>query len=68
MMLGLRLRDGLPLARLRERFALDPIAHFAPQIEKLKGRGLLTLQDDTLRLTHRGLLLANDVLSEFLVE
>jgi oxygen-independent coproporphyrinogen-3 oxidase len=66
MMLGLRLRDGLPLARLRERFALDPLTHFAPQIEKLTVRGLLTLHDDTLRLTHRGLLLANDVLSEFL--
>ena len=68
MMLGLRLRDGLPLARLRERFACDPLTHFAPQIEKLTARGLLTLDADTLRLTHRGLLLANDVLSEFLAD
>ena len=66
MMLGLRLRDGLPLARLRSRFALDPLLHFAPQIAKLTTRGLLVLDNDTLRLTHHGLLLANNVLSEFL--
>jgi len=66
MMLGLRLRDGLPLQRIRERFGIDPLTHFNLQIEKLSARGLLVLEDDTLRLTHRGLLLANDVLSEFL--
>lgn len=66
MMLGLRLRDGLPLARVRERYELDPLTHFAPQIARLTERDLLTLEGDTLRLTHRGLLLANNVLSEFL--
>ena len=67
IMLGLRLRDGLPLSRLRDRFHIDPLARFAPQLERLTKRGLLTLEADTLRLTHRGLLLANDVLSEFLI-
>lgn len=66
MMLGLRLRDGLPLERIRERFGMDPLTHFAPQIEQLTTRGLLVVENDTLCLTHRGLLLANDVLSEFL--
>ena len=66
MMLGLRLRDGLPLARIRERFQQDPLVRFAPQIAHLTARGLLTMQNDTLRLTHAGLLLANTVLSEFL--
>ena len=68
LMLGLRLRDGLPLAPIRDRFNIDPLAHFAPQIAKLTERGLLTLTDDTLRLTHSGLLLANDALSEFVGE
>lgn len=68
LMLGLRLRDGLPLAPLRARFDLDPLTHYAPQIAMLTGRGLLTLEADTLRLTHHGLLLANTVLGEFLVE
>ena len=67
IMLGLRLRDGLPLSRLRDRFHIDPLLRFAPQLERLTQRGLLVLDADTLRLTHHGLLLANDVLSEFLV-
>lgn len=66
VMLGLRLRDGLPLQRLRDRFGIEPRTHFAPQIAELSERGFLTLENDTLRLTHRGLLFANDVLSEFL--
>ncbi len=66
MMLGLRLRDGLPLQRIRARFGVEPLEIFAPQIQRLAGRGLLTLQNDTLRLTPAGLLLANDALSEFL--
>jgi oxygen-independent coproporphyrinogen III oxidase len=66
MMLGLRLRDGLPLQRVRARFGLDPLARYASEISRLSARDLLVLEGDTLRLTHRGLLLANDVLSEFL--
>ena len=68
LMLGLRLRDGLALAPVRTRFGLDPLVRFAPQIAKLTERGLLTLDNDTLRLTHQGLLLANDALSEFVGE
>lgn len=66
MMLGLRLLDGLPLQRVRDRFGVEPLDRFAPQIADLTERGLLTLDADTLRLTHRGLLLANTVLSDFL--
>ncbi len=66
MMLGLRLRDGLPLQRVRARFGIDPLTHFSRQIANLSARGLVELEGDTLRLTHSGLLLANDVLSEFL--
>ncbi len=66
MMLGLRLRDGMPLERIRRRFGVDPLACYAEQIARLSNRGLLALDDDMLRLTHHGLLLANDVLAEFL--
>lgn len=66
MMLGLRLRDGLPLARVRERFGIDPLVHFAAQIRRLQEREVLVLENDTLRLTYTGLLIANDVLNEFL--
>jgi oxygen-independent coproporphyrinogen-3 oxidase len=68
MMLGLRMRDGLPLQRVRARFGVEPRERFSRQIAELTARGLVTLENDTLRLTHRGLLLANDALSEFLPE
>ena len=68
LMLGLRLRDGLPMQRIRDRFGIEPLDYFAPQIAQLSERGLLERQGDILRLTHNGLLLANDVLSEFLPE
>lgn len=66
MMLGLRLRDGLQLETIRTGFSIEPLTHFASQIDRLQSDGLLTLESDTLRLTHRGLLLANDALSLFL--
>lgn len=68
MMLGLRLREGIALSEIAARFDIDPRQVFAPQIEALTRRGLITLEGDTLRLTHSGLLLANTVLSEFLPE
>ncbi len=66
MMLGLRLRDGLPLERIRARFGVEPRERFALELARLQSEGLLHLEADTLRLTHRGLLLANDVLAAFL--
>ncbi len=66
MMLGLRLRDGLPLRVIRERFGIEPLDHFAAQIARLQSDGLIRLDADTLRLTHRGLLFANDALGVFL--
>jgi oxygen-independent coproporphyrinogen-3 oxidase len=66
IMLGLRLREGLPLARIRARFGIDPLVHFAPQIARLSAHDLLVQEDDALRLTHRGLLLTNEVCSAFL--
>lgn len=66
MMLGLRLRDGLPLQPVRERFGLDPEVFFAAPIERLMQRGLLEKDGDTLRLTREGLFIADTVVGEFL--
>ncbi len=68
MMLGLRLLDGISLSEVAARFTIDPLQVFASQIAGLTHRGLITLNGDTLRLTHAGLLLANTVLGEFLTE
>lgn len=66
MMLGLRLRDGVSLERIRRRFGIEPRTVFARQIEELTRRGLVELTADRLLLTHKGLLLANTVCAEFL--
>ena len=66
MMLGLRLREGVSLSNLKERFGVDPARKFAEQIRTLTENGAIESEGDRLRLTHRGLLLANLVLSEFL--
>jgi oxygen-independent coproporphyrinogen-3 oxidase len=66
LMVGLRLREGIPLAPLRTRFGIDPVIHFAALITKLQNRGWLEVSPDRLRLTHQGLLFANDAFLEFL--
>jgi oxygen-independent coproporphyrinogen-3 oxidase len=67
MMLGLRLLlDGVspPLFELRHGVSLRE--HFGPQIARLTAMRLLDAGDDRVRLTSRGVLLANSVCAEFL--
>jgi len=66
LMMCLRLCEGVKLAWFQQRFgqALDRM--YAPQIARLTADGLLEATSTYLRLTHRGLLFANDVLQEFL--
>jgi oxygen-independent coproporphyrinogen-3 oxidase len=66
LILGLRMREGVPLSRLRDRFGMDPAERFAEPIARLTNAGLLDRGGGALRLTHRGLLLANDVFMELL--
>ncbi len=66
LMLGLRLRAGISTQILQERFGIDPLTHFASEIQRLQTRGWLTSESGILRLTHQGLLLANEALCEFL--
>lgn len=65
MVLGLRMLDGIDLARVRAETSLDPIVEYADQITHLIHCGLLELTGTRLRVTHRGLLLLNDVAREF---
>ncbi len=66
MMLGLRLREGISLQRIRDRFSVEPLEYFAEPIRTLEKRSWLILENDTLRLTEAGVLLANEALCEFL--
>jgi oxygen-independent coproporphyrinogen-3 oxidase len=66
MMLGIRLLDGVPLGEVRARYGSEVDSVLAGPIERLEARGLVRCANDTIRLTRRGLLLADTVALEFL--
>ena len=64
--MGLRLIEGVDLEELSRRFGRDPARLFASEISRLRDLGLISLEEGRLRLTERGLLLANQVQLHFL--
>lgn len=66
IMLGLRMLEGIDLARVWAEIGLDPLGEYAAQIERLARRGLVEITDTCLRVTRRGLLLLDDVAAEFM--
>ncbi|HKV84459.1 MAG TPA: radical SAM family heme chaperone HemW [Ktedonobacterales bacterium] len=66
--LGLRLVEGLDLARFERRFGVTFDAHFGARLAALDGYGLLERSDGTIRLSERGLLLGNEVFERLLPE
>lgn len=68
MMLSLRLREGVDRKRFRQRFAIDPCERFARPVEQFAELGLLEVDPAAVRLTRRGLLVADSVIAGFLAE
>ncbi len=67
MMLGLRLlQKGVSATAFQQRHGKALLDIYGYQIKELAGIGLLTWDGERVRLTHRGLLLANDVAARFL--
>lgn len=64
--LGLRLIEGVSLAGLKVEFGQQAVDRYSDTIRKLESKGLVTVTDDMLRLTARGLDYANQVWMEFL--
>ncbi|MDQ3439722.1 MAG: radical SAM family heme chaperone HemW [Planctomycetota bacterium] len=65
-MLLLRLTDGLSFDAFTDRTGRDARQLFAPQIDQLAPTGLITVDDRGIRLTDRGLGVADAVAAEFL--
>jgi oxygen-independent coproporphyrinogen-3 oxidase len=65
MFLGLRMIQGIPEVNRQDAKYAKGIEIFGPEIDRLIERGLLERADGSLRLTRRGLFLANDVFAEF---
>ena len=66
MMLGLRLMAGVSFADFQERFGCDLRQVFEKEITHLLKKGLITCDDQRIRLTLLGYPLANLVFAEFI--
>ena len=65
MLLGLRQLEGVKASEFKAKFGKNPIFEFRKEIEKLVNEGLLEVDLDCIRLTRKGLDLANLVWEEF---
>jgi len=64
--LNLRLRDGFALANFEKRFGRDFDAVFGARAKPLVENGLLIRDEDRIRLSDRGLELADSIFAEFI--
>jgi oxygen-independent coproporphyrinogen-3 oxidase len=67
MFLGLRLMDGVDFNELSDRYHQDIFELYRERIDKLRQMGYVSLEAGMLRLTKKGLMMANDVFEEFLL-
>ena len=65
MLLGLRKIDGVSIKKFKEKFVENPIFLFRKELEKLVNEKLISIDGDCIRLTNKGLDLANIVWEEF---
>jgi len=64
--MGLRLMEGITLLDFKREFAMDIIEIYQDVIDDLFRLGLLKINDGRIKLTEKGLLLANEVFMRFL--
>lgn len=68
LFLGLRLNEGVRLARLRSEFGDAMVAAVMPALAEVEDAGLIAVMDDCVRLTARGRMVSNEVFSRLLIE
>jgi len=67
MFLGLRLMEGIDLMRLSTKYQKDIYEFYREKIDKLITLDYVSLEAQVLRLTRKGLMMANNVFEEFLL-
>ena len=65
MLLGLRKIEGISIQKFEEKFVENPIFLFRNELNKLVEQDLLEVDGDIIKLTNKGLDLANIVWEEF---
>lgn len=67
MFMGLRMNQGISISEFQGRFGIDINSIYKEIIDKNINRNLLVLENDSLRLTEKGIELSNSVMSDFLL-
>lgn len=65
MLLGLRKIDGIKISEFKNLFGDNPIYLYRNELDKLSKQGLIKVEDDIIKLTNKGIDLANLVWEEF---
>lgn len=65
MLLGLRQIDGVKISEFKEKFGGNPIYIFRNELKILTDEGLVIVDDDNIKLTNKGIDLANWVWEKF---
>ena len=65
MLLGLRKIDGVQISSFKNKFGCNPIMEFKNELNKLTQEGLIKIDLDQIKLTEKGIDLANIVWEEF---
>lgn len=65
MMLGLRKTEGVNISQFEKKFNKNPIVKYSTILEKLNHKGLIEVNGEFIRLTNKGIDLANLVWEEF---
>ncbi len=66
MMLGFRKIEGVNIAKFKEKFIENPLFLYNKELERLANQGLIEVDLNYIRLTNKGLDLANMVFEEFI--
>lgn len=66
MLLGLRKIDGVSISKFKEKYVENPIFKYRDSLKKLVNDDLVQIDGDVIRLTNKGLDLANIVWEEFI--
>ena len=65
MLLGLRKIEGIKIQEFKNKFETEPIVLYKNELKKLKDEGLIKIDSNSIKLTNKGLDLANIVWEEF---
>lgn len=65
MLLGLRKIEGVSISAFERKFEINPLFYFRFEISRLEENDLLEVDLDNIKLTKKGLDLANQVFEEF---